>query len=105
MKATQQLVLLLWTLHLMWSTAALPIMPGNIGRALGLSDGEGDGRILHRSKRGWMWNQFFLMEEYTGNDHQYVGKVRRLRHSLRRLKGGCVFWVAFRFCLTDLNLD
>ncbi|KAJ3611778.1 hypothetical protein NHX12_021792 [Muraenolepis orangiensis] len=22
-----------------------------------------------------MWNQFFLMEEYTGNDHQYVGKL------------------------------
>uniref|UniRef100_A0A8C5CFA5 Cadherin-6 n=1 Tax=Gadus morhua TaxID=8049 RepID=A0A8C5CFA5_GADMO len=33
------------------------------------------GRILHRSKRGWMWNQFFLMEEYTGTDHQYVGKL------------------------------
>uniref|UniRef100_A0A674NLE8 Cadherin-10 n=1 Tax=Takifugu rubripes TaxID=31033 RepID=A0A674NLE8_TAKRU len=36
---------------------------------------EGDGRILQRSKRGWMWNQFFLLEEYTGNDHQYVGKL------------------------------
>uniref|UniRef100_A0A8D3CUK7 Cadherin-6 n=1 Tax=Scophthalmus maximus TaxID=52904 RepID=A0A8D3CUK7_SCOMX len=34
-----------------------------------------DGRILQRSKRGWMWNQFFLLEEYTGNDHQYVGKL------------------------------
>uniref|UniRef100_A0A671XYP4 Cadherin 10 n=1 Tax=Sparus aurata TaxID=8175 RepID=A0A671XYP4_SPAAU len=22
-----------------------------------------------------MWNQFFLLEEYTGNDHQYVGKL------------------------------
>lgn len=36
---------------------------------------ESDGRILQRSKRGWMWNQFFLLEEYTGNDHQYVGKL------------------------------
>uniref|UniRef100_A0A6Q2Z6Q7 Cadherin-10 n=1 Tax=Esox lucius TaxID=8010 RepID=A0A6Q2Z6Q7_ESOLU len=34
-----------------------------------------DGRILQRSKRGWMWNQFFLLEEYTGNDNQYVGKL------------------------------
>uniref|UniRef100_A0AAQ6I9T1 Cadherin-10 n=1 Tax=Anabas testudineus TaxID=64144 RepID=A0AAQ6I9T1_ANATE len=34
-----------------------------------------DGRILQRSKRGWMWNQFFLLEEYAGNDHQYVGKL------------------------------
>lgn len=30
---------------------------------------------LHRSKRSWMWNQFFLLEEYTGTDYQYVGKV------------------------------
>ncbi|XP_038652451.1 cadherin-6-like [Scyliorhinus canicula] len=31
--------------------------------------------VLHRSKRGWMWNQFFLLEEYTGEDPQYVGKL------------------------------
>lgn len=35
-----------------------------------------EGKILHRTKRGWMWNQFFLLEEYTGTDTQYVGKVR-----------------------------
>jgi len=69
-----QLLVLLLTLPLPWPTAGLPLAPGNIGDAPGLS-GAGDGRILHRSKRGWMWNQFFLMEEYTGNDHQYVGKV------------------------------
>lgn len=34
-----------------------------------------DGKALHRQKRGWMWNQFFLLEEYTGSDYQYVGKV------------------------------
>lgn len=34
-----------------------------------------DGKTLHRQKRGWMWNQFFLLEEYTGSDYQYVGKV------------------------------
>lgn len=33
------------------------------------------GKALHRTKRGWMWNQFFLLEEYTGPDTQYVGKV------------------------------
>ncbi|NXG33683.1 CADH9 protein, partial [Dromaius novaehollandiae] len=36
---------------------------------------ESDGRTLHRTKRGWMWNQFFLLEEYTGPDTQYVGKL------------------------------
>nr|XP_006634605.1 PREDICTED: cadherin-10-like [Lepisosteus oculatus] len=35
----------------------------------------GDGVALRRSKRGWMWNQFFLLEEYTGTDYQYVGKL------------------------------
>ncbi|XP_068092835.1 cadherin-10-like [Hyperolius riggenbachi] len=34
-----------------------------------------DGKLLSRHKRGWMWNQFFLLEEYTGLDYQYVGKL------------------------------
>ncbi|KAJ8267949.1 hypothetical protein COCON_G00131210 [Conger conger] len=34
-----------------------------------------EGQLLHRSKRGWMWNHFFLLEEYTGTDNQYVGKL------------------------------
>lgn len=40
-------------------------------------------KMLHRTKRGWMWNQFFLLEEYTGTDTQYVGKVRALRAKYR----------------------
>lgn len=28
-----------------------------------------------RVKRGWVWNQFFVLEEYTGMDPLYVGKV------------------------------
>ncbi|KAM8882052.1 cadherin-10-like isoform 4-T4 [Synchiropus picturatus] len=64
---------LLLLLTLLWSSAALPFTPGNIGNLFGLSGS--DGRILQRSKRGWMWNQFFLLEEYTGTDHQYVGKL------------------------------
>ncbi|KAM4028905.1 cadherin-10-like isoform 1-T3 [Anomaloglossus baeobatrachus] len=34
-----------------------------------------DGKLLNRQKRGWMWNQFFLLEEYTGSEDQYVGKL------------------------------
>ncbi|XP_041422178.1 cadherin-10 [Xenopus laevis] len=34
-----------------------------------------NGKLLNRQKRGWMWNQFFLLEEYTGLDYQYVGKL------------------------------
>ncbi|KAL4001311.1 KRAB domain-containing zinc finger protein [Sarotherodon galilaeus] len=66
-------VLLLLMLSILWPTIALPFAPGNIGNLFGMP--ESDGKILQRSKRGWMWNQFFLLEEYTGNDHQYVGKL------------------------------
>uniref|UniRef100_A0AAQ5YKH7 Cadherin-10 n=1 Tax=Amphiprion ocellaris TaxID=80972 RepID=A0AAQ5YKH7_AMPOC len=68
-----QILLLLLMLSVLPSSAALPLSPGNIGNLFGTS--ESDGKILQRSKRGWMWNQFFLLEEYTGNDHQYVGKL------------------------------
>uniref|UniRef100_A0AAQ5Y8K8 Cadherin-10 n=1 Tax=Amphiprion ocellaris TaxID=80972 RepID=A0AAQ5Y8K8_AMPOC len=67
------ILLLLLMLSVLPSSAALPLSPGNIGNLFGTS--ESDGKILQRSKRGWMWNQFFLLEEYTGNDHQYVGKL------------------------------
>lgn len=33
---------------------------------------------LERVKRGWVWNQFFVVEEYTGTEPLYVGKVRHL---------------------------
>ncbi|KAJ7338443.1 hypothetical protein JRQ81_012195 [Phrynocephalus forsythii] len=42
-------------------------------RIMGIS--KDHGKALHRTKRGWMWNQFFLLEEYTGPDTQYVGKL------------------------------
>ncbi|KAG9356126.1 hypothetical protein JZ751_000970 [Albula glossodonta] len=35
---------------------------------------DSSGVPLRRSKRGWMWNHFFLQEEYRGSDYQYVGK-------------------------------
>ncbi|XP_046879774.1 cadherin-10-like isoform X1 [Hypomesus transpacificus] len=70
---TNQFLLILM-LSFIWPNWALPFTPGNTGNVFGTAS-ENDGRILHRSKRGWMWNQFFLLEEYTGNDHQYVGKL------------------------------
>lgn len=35
-----------------------------------------EGQVLQRSKRGWVWNQFFVIEEYTGPDPVLVGRVR-----------------------------
>lgn len=35
-----------------------------------------EGPMSHeRVKRGWVWNQFFVVEEYTGTEPLYVGKV------------------------------
>ncbi|ETE65701.1 Cadherin-20, partial [Ophiophagus hannah] len=35
-----------------------------------------DNLFLHqRMKRSWVWNQFFVLEEYTGTDPLYVGKL------------------------------
>lgn len=38
----------------------------------------GDSALLvgGRVKRGWVWNQFFVVEEYTGTEPLYVGKVK-----------------------------
>ncbi|KAF7245274.1 Cadherin-12, partial [Varanus komodoensis] len=30
-----------------------------------------------RVKRGWVWNQFFVLEEYMGSEPQYVGKIKK----------------------------
>ncbi|CAL8292568.1 unnamed protein product [Lota lota] len=31
--------------------------------------------LLQRVKRGWVWNQFFVLEEYTGMEPLYIGKL------------------------------
>ncbi|KAG9479401.1 hypothetical protein GDO78_012856 [Eleutherodactylus coqui] len=36
---------------------------------------EGETEVHHRPKRGWVWNQFFVLEEHIGPDPQYVGKL------------------------------
>lgn len=36
---------------------------------------DGETEVHHRPKRGWIWNQFFVLEEHMGPDAQYVGKL------------------------------
>uniref|UniRef100_A0A672FSQ3 Cadherin 18 n=1 Tax=Salarias fasciatus TaxID=181472 RepID=A0A672FSQ3_SALFA len=31
--------------------------------------------VSHRLKKGWIWNQFFVLEEHIGPEPQYVGKL------------------------------
>ncbi|KAK5849784.1 hypothetical protein PBY51_014090 [Eleginops maclovinus] len=35
----------------------------------------GETEVHHRPKRGWIWNQFFVLEEHLGTEAQYVGKL------------------------------
>ncbi|XP_059718729.1 cadherin-22 isoform X2 [Haemorhous mexicanus] len=46
------------------------------GQGPGLGE-PGDPALLAggRVKRGWVWNQFFVVEEYTGTEPLYVGKI------------------------------
>ncbi|XP_036374287.1 cadherin-20-like [Megalops cyprinoides] len=37
--------------------------------------GDERGELLRRAKRGWVWNQFFVLEEYTGLEPLYIGKL------------------------------
>ncbi|XP_026793537.3 cadherin-8 [Pangasianodon hypophthalmus] len=32
-------------------------------------------RVLHRAKRGWVWNQMFVLEEFSGPDPILVGRL------------------------------
>lgn len=35
-------------------------------------------RVLSRAKRGWVWNQMFVLEEFSGPDPILVGRVSHL---------------------------
>ncbi|XP_048371238.1 cadherin-11 [Sphaerodactylus townsendi] len=49
-------------------TASRPLLHGHHEKGK-------EGQVLHRSKRGWVWNQFFVIEEYTGPDPVLVGRL------------------------------
>uniref|UniRef100_A0A8C4IDH5 Cadherin-10 n=1 Tax=Dicentrarchus labrax TaxID=13489 RepID=A0A8C4IDH5_DICLA len=72
-------LMVLWAMaHLSspgYGLRALRRTTGGRRGSAGLTGQDANGVPLRRSKRGWMWNQFFLLEEYTGTDMQYVGKL------------------------------
>ncbi|MFT7810470.1 cadherin-8-like [Arapaima gigas] len=45
---------------------------GSIGGLHGPGEGQ---RILSRAKRGWVWNQMFVLEEFSGPDPILVGRL------------------------------
>lgn len=46
------------------------------GGSAAVASGPGEGqRLLSRAKRGWVWNQMFVLEEFSGPDPILVGRV------------------------------
>ncbi|XP_026061756.1 cadherin-6-like [Carassius auratus] len=69
-----------WIVLLLWACAhqsvnAVALSRGPVRRKTKEIEGLQDKDLLRRSKRGWMWRQFFLQEEFTGTEHQYIGKL------------------------------
>ncbi|XP_068604091.1 cadherin-20-like [Brachionichthys hirsutus] len=50
----------------------LTLLPQSI---VGNPSQEDNSAVLQRVKRGWVWNQFFVLEEYTGLEPLYIGKL------------------------------
>ncbi|XP_032760705.1 cadherin-22 [Rattus rattus] len=63
------LLLLLQLLGHLW--AASTPAPSSLSPGTQQDNQLGAGRV----KRGWVWNQFFVVEEYTGTEPLYVGKI------------------------------
>ncbi|XP_015425689.1 PREDICTED: cadherin-9-like [Myotis davidii] len=77
MRTYHCLPLFIWT-YMFYAVDAIPLQEkanSDLPSKKMMSLTKDDGKMLHRTKRGWMWNQFFLLEEYTGTDTQYVGKL------------------------------
>ncbi|KAL2085799.1 hypothetical protein ACEWY4_019119 [Coilia grayii] len=65
-------------LHRAAAVGGVEVAVAGAGPGAGTATATGPGSmelLLRRSKRGWAWNQFYLMEEYMGDGPQYVGKL------------------------------
>ncbi|KAM4592812.1 cadherin-8 isoform 2-T3 [Odontesthes bonariensis] len=85
-KRSEEMLMDLWmSLLLVWITSVpsvsmIPITGqsrstqtgGSAVVASGLGEGQ---RLLSRAKRGWVWNQMFVLEEFSGPDPILVGRL------------------------------
>ncbi|MGH0176583.1 UNVERIFIED_CONTAM: hypothetical protein FKN15_012402 [Acipenser sinensis] len=69
---TEALLLLLLALQLHFGRVISMITKTSLAQ-----DRPEEGELMshERVKRGWVWNQFFVVEEYTGTEPLYVGKI------------------------------
>ncbi|KAM8893575.1 cadherin-8 isoform 2-T3 [Spinachia spinachia] len=85
-KRSEEMLLDLWmSLLLVWITCVpcvsmTPITGQSKSTQTGGSAAEASGpaegqRLLSRAKRGWVWNQMFVLEEFSGPDPILVGRL------------------------------
>uniref|UniRef100_A0A8C4DG66 Cadherin-20 n=1 Tax=Dicentrarchus labrax TaxID=13489 RepID=A0A8C4DG66_DICLA len=53
----------------------LTLLPHSLQGKPAEEENAGSSALLQRVKRGWVWNQFFVLEEYTGLEPLYIGKL------------------------------
>ncbi|NWS33013.1 CADH8 protein, partial [Polioptila caerulea] len=73
-----------WTpLIILWITVLPSIYMAPMNQSQVLPSGSSTGlkrlneeqRVLHRSRRGWVWNQMFVLEEFSGPEPILVGRL------------------------------
>ncbi|XP_059207431.1 cadherin-8 isoform X1 [Centropristis striata] len=85
-KRSEEMLMDLWmSLLLVWITCVpcvsmTPIIDRSkstqTGGSAAMASGPGEGqRLLSRAKRGWVWNQMFVLEEFSGPDPILVGRL------------------------------
>ncbi|XP_037604556.1 cadherin-8 isoform X1 [Sebastes umbrosus] len=85
-KRSEEMLMDLWmSLLLVWITcvpcASMTPITGQskstqTGGSTAVASGPGEGqRLLSRAKRGWVWNQMFVLEEFSGPDPILVGRL------------------------------
>ncbi|KAJ8340002.1 hypothetical protein SKAU_G00346350 [Synaphobranchus kaupii] len=84
-KRSEEMLADLWTsLLLMWIMCVLHVSMAPYGdQSKIVQTGSGGPRepsegqrVLSRAKRGWVWNQMFVLEEFSGPDPILVGRAR-----------------------------
>ncbi|XP_063738735.1 cadherin-8 isoform X2 [Eleginops maclovinus] len=85
-RRSEEMLMDLWmSLLLVWITyvpcvSMTPIIGPSkstqTGGSAAVASGPGEGqRLLSRAKRGWVWNQMFVLEEFSGPDPILVGRL------------------------------
>lgn len=71
-------LLLTWIMCIPYTCTALFFNQSNslqAGLVMDLQGAGGGHNSLSRAKRGWVWNQMFVLEEFSGPDPILVGRV------------------------------